>query len=80
MCDCVDQNVEDDRRDDPVSADQREEGLSLPAESDFSLAVVAADVFAEGWVLDEDAQREQAELGVVCYSDRAVCMLQEIGG
>lgn len=79
MCDCVDQDVEDDGREDPVSADQWEEGLSLPAEADFSFAVVAADVFAEGWVLDEDAQREQAELGVVSYPHRAVRVLQEIG-
>jgi len=56
----VDHDVEDYCRHDPVPGDYGEVGLSLPAEADCALAFVTADVFAEGWVFDENAQGEQA--------------------
>jgi hypothetical protein len=42
----VDHDVEDDRGEDTVAADKGEERLSLPADSNLSLSVVGADVFA----------------------------------
>lgn len=46
MGDRVYHDVEDYRGEDTVSADERKERLSLPADSDLSLSVVVADVFA----------------------------------
>ena len=60
MRDSIDHNVEDDGCKNTVSADDWEIWLALPAQPDTTLAVFAADVFAEGWVLNEDAEREEA--------------------
>jgi hypothetical protein len=60
MRDSIDHSVEDDGCKNAVSADDWEIWLALPAQPDTTLAIFAADVFAESWVFDEDAEREEA--------------------
>lgn len=80
MRNSIDHGVEDDGCENAVPADEWEIWLTLPAQSDTALAIFAADVFAQGWVLDENAEREEAQLGVVRHAWGPVRVLQEIGG
>lgn len=59
-----------------VSTDEWEIWLTLPAQPDTTLAILAADMFAKGWVLDENAERKEGQFGIVRYPRGPVCVLQ----
>ena len=58
VCDGINHDVKDHGGQHPISTDERQIGLSLTADTDFALPIIAADVFAESRVLDKNAQCE----------------------
>lgn len=56
--------------------DNREVRLPLPAQAYRSLVFITAYSLAQDGIFDQNAEREQVELSVVCNSCRPVRMLE----
>lgn len=78
MGDRVNHDIKNNCGENTVSADEGEERLSLPADTDLSLSVVVTDVFAKSRVFDQNAKGVEAQFRIVRDSRGSVCMLEEI--
>jgi hypothetical protein len=80
VIEAVDHNIDDYSSKDTVSTCWSQERLTLPAQSNRSLAFFAAYSFGENLVLNDDLNGKEAEVGMVGAAARTVGMLEEIRG
>lgn len=59
MRDSINGDIKDDGCEDTISNDYREVGLFLSTDTNLSLDVFAANLFADGWVFDQNAKCKQ---------------------
>lgn len=78
MGNSINHDIEDHSYHDTVSVDQRKIRLSLSAQSDLSFAFLAADLFAESRILDNDTEAEQIKLSIMSYPRGSIGVVEEI--